>query len=167
MPASPLLTPSERRGSRSADPSVLKPQAGTLLLSVGVALLFSTLVDFGILWGLQYQPEPEWEFTALTTTVDQWSLIVIGITGIGAGLYLRQSHSVWSERLVTLLCLLSMTATALIGILLGLDFFPVRQALGQADRAQFYAIFTKSAVLTGIYTIALGIVGFRGIRIRS
>ena len=167
MPPSPILTPSERSGLRSSDVSALRRMVGTLLSCVGVALLFSTLVDLGILWWLQYQPDPEWEFTSLATTVDQWSLVVIGITGISAGLYLRRSTSTWSERLVVLLCFISVTATGLIGVFLALDFFPVRQTLDQPDRAQFYTMFTKSIVLTGIYTLALGIAGFRGIRNRS
>ena len=163
MPA-PVLTP---QGSpKSSDAYALRPLLGTLLYWVGIALLLGAVIDFGVLWAVQYQGNAQWEFAALTSTFDNYSLIVIALAALAAGMYFRDRSAVWGPRIVVILCFVFALLALLGAFLLVTDFFEVRTKIEQSARTAFKASMVKSFALSILYVIALTTAGFRGLKRR-
>ncbi|MEP6573895.1 MAG: hypothetical protein ABJD11_14420 [Gemmatimonadota bacterium] len=164
MPASPILTP--QGATRPLEARSFKPMVSTLLLGVGVALLIATLIDFGILWIVQHQSNSQWEFAALSTTFDNFSLLLIGLAAVAAGLHLGNAGSLLNQRVLTVIAFLLGLCAALGALLLVTDFFDVRNKVDGVTRDAFYTTMAKSVTLAVIYTITLFVTGIRGLRSR-
>jgi hypothetical protein len=162
MPASPILTP--QGATRPLEARSFKPLVSTLLFGAGVALLIATLIDFGILWVGQYQSNSQWEFAALSTTFDNFSLILIGLAAVAAGLHLGNSGTILSQRVLTILAFLLGLCAALGALLLITDFFDVRSKVDGVTRTAFYTTMAKSVTLATIYAVTLVVAGLRGLR---
>ena len=163
MSHTPLLAPSEV-GAPPRSSQSLKAVAGTLLLGVGVALLIGTLIDLGVLWLSQYEDSPQWEFSAIATTLDQYSLILVGLAGVASGLHLRGATGRFARGTVTFLCVLAMVAVIFLGLLLVTNFFAVRLTVEDDDRASLIAAAGKAGVIAAIDTLVLAAAAFRGLR---
>lgn len=164
MPTNPVMPSRSDSSAPRTDP---RGAIAGLLTGLGIALLVAAIVDIAVLWAIQREPNAQADFAAITTTLDNFSLIVIGLASLGGAILLREAGSgTGSLRVLGALCLIAGAVTGLLGILLLLDFFQVRGLMQGPARALFLATTAKGLALAGIYTLFLVAAGVRGLRAR-
>ena len=162
MPTSPILTP-PAEGHR-VELRSLRPFVGTLLLGVGIALITGALIDYGILWLLQFESNSQWEFAALTTSLDNFALILVGLAAWGGGLHLKDSHALWAQRFLGLLCILFGVLMFAALFFLVTDYFELHTSIEDLARPAFHASMAKATIQAAVYGMSLVVAGVRGIR---
>jgi hypothetical protein len=145
--------------------------AGNGVLAAGLIMLFGVLVDLGILWIAQRQGSPQWEFTAITNTVDSVPRLVFALGFLFAGLYLRGSRSVAAYRtLAGLLILVGLASVALAG-LLALSYFALGKLVTQPEvYTMLRSVAIKTIALCAVYavvSIPFGVLSLRRPRLES
>jgi hypothetical protein len=129
-------------------------------------LLLGSFIDLGVLWVLQYQPTPQWEFVATMNTLEAYTRFSIGIGLIYAALFIGRSASMWKYRLTAVFMLLLGIVGMVLGLVLLNDYFALSR-LTQDQTAGMGALVisvTKGVLLSGLITVLfvpLGILGLR------
>lgn len=160
MPANPVMP----TRSDSSTPRIdARGAIASLLTGLGIALLLAALIDIGVLWAIQREPNAQADFAALTTTLDSYSLVVIALAALGGAILLRDS-GVGALRVLGALCLIAGAIAGFVGVLLLLDFFQVRGLMQGPARSLFLATTAKGLALAGIYTLFLVAAGVRALR---
>lgn len=144
---------------------VKKRLAGHAALAAGVLMLLGSLVDLGTLWILQRESSPQWEFAAISNTVDAIPRLVFALSFILLALYFREQATSLGYRFVALGFLLLGVGSLVLGGLIAMSYFPLAQLATQPEvYAMLRSITIKTLALAGIYffvTIPIGIVGLR------
>lgn len=160
MPANPVMP---TRTDSSTPRSDARGAIAGLLTGLGIALLLAALIDISVLWAIQREPNAQSDFAALTTTLDNFSLVVIALAALGGAILLRDA-GVGTLRVLGALCLIAGAVAGFVGVLLLLDFFQVRGLMQGPARALFLATAAKGLALAGIYTVFLVAGGVRALR---
>ncbi len=160
MPANPVMP---TRTDSSTPRSDARGAIAGLLTGLGIALLLAALIDISVLWAIQREPNAQSDFAALTTTLDNFSLVVIALAALGGAILLRDG-GVGTLRVLGALCLIAGAVAGFVGVLLLLDFFQVRGLMQGPARALFLATAAKGLALAGIYTVFLVAGGVRALR---
>lgn len=100
------------RGSTREQERASSPAAWPVL-AAGAIMLLGVVVDLGVLWFLQHEGTPQWEFAALSTSMDSVPRFAFGLGFLFLGLHLRNSTSKLSYRVLgSLLLALGLVALA-------------------------------------------------------
>jgi hypothetical protein len=129
-------------------------------------LLLGSFIDLGVLWGLQYQATPQWEFVATMNTLEAYTRFSIGIGLIYAALFIGRSDSIWKYRLTAVFMLLMGIVAMVLGLVLLNDYFALSR-IAQDQTAAMGALVTSVteglllSVLITVLFVPLGILGLR------
>lgn len=157
MPRPQIIEP--KPSSRSVAGTDLGPITATLLIGGGLGILLATVLDLAVLWAVQRQATAQWEFTAVVTTLDHYSLLLIGLGAVLGGCYLRGVDRRWVAVGVGLMALVGALGAVGLGLLLAKDFLAIRKVVEPDAVASFRAAVFKGLSLAGIYTLTLGKTG--------
>jgi len=162
MPRPQIIEP--KPSSRSPSGTDLRPVTATLLIGGGAGLLLATILDWAVLWVVQRHGDAQWQFTAVVTTLDHYSLLLIGLGGVLGGCYLRGVDRRWVTNGVGLMALLGALGAVGLALLLAKDFLAIRRGIDPDAVAGFRAAVVKGLSLAGIYAFTLGQAGRRALR---
>lgn len=138
--------------------------AARTLWAAAIVYLVGSAVDLGILWIAQRQPGLQWEFVAVTNTVDAWPRLILSVALGFAAMFVGGSRSMLVQRLLaTLLLLLGLGAAAL-GALVVLNYLSVSGALQGGSGALVKSTAVKSLALCGLYFVLLVPAGILSLR---
>lgn len=132
--------------------------------AAGMIFLIGTVLDLGILWVFQRQPNPQWEFTALATTAEGLPRLVLALALLYGGLYTAASTSLLAYRLLALIAIMVALAGAAVGGLMLSDFFVLRRQVSAEGLWIFRSTVLKTVVLCGMYVFVLFPLGVLGLR---
>jgi len=131
-----------------------RPVAAALSVA-GLIFLIGSLVDVALLWTVQRQPNPQWEFQALATTAEGLPRVVRGLAPIFGAMYVRRSTSLIKYRLFGLLLVcLGLLGIAIAGLMVT-DFFALRSQVNPEARWLFRSAVLKTLLLSGMYVVFL------------
>lgn len=137
--------------------------ASRALWVAGLVYLLGSLLDLGILWLGQNTGNVQFEFVALTRTVEGFPRLFVATALIYGGLYLGGSHALWAYRaLAAWLLFLGVAALAVLA-LTGLNYASISGTVTEEGRALFRTSVVKTAGLSLLYVVSLlplGILGF-------
>jgi hypothetical protein len=136
----------------ATNPGLARPAAAALL-AAGLVFVAGSLADYVILWLINRQDGPQWEFAAVTTTVEGMSRIVLGVALVYAGLHLRARPSVWLRRALGAALLLIALAALVLAALMAMDFLALRNVVRPEAIATFRATTGKTLFLCAIYAL--------------
>lgn len=151
-------------------PDAFAQHAARGLWAGGILMLVGSFVDLAVLWGLQFQPNPQWEFVATMNTLEGYIRFAIGISFIYGALYLGRSSSLWKYRTVAAFTLLLGITAGLLGLVLLNDYFALARLTQDQTQAMGALVtsVTKGVMLSGLFAcvfVPLGIMGLRKPRI--
>ncbi len=154
--------------SRAAtgSPERLARHAARLFFAGGVVLLVGVFLDLFALWVFQRQDTIQWEFVALGTTTNSYTLMVISAALFYGALAANRTDSVAAYRVVAVAVLLMGLFGLAIGFLIGTNYLAVRSdARITADAAAvFKGLVVKSggvSLLFGGMMTGAGLLGLR------
>ncbi|HSJ13151.1 MAG TPA: hypothetical protein VK939_01975 [Longimicrobiales bacterium] len=135
------------------------------VLAGGIIMLFGVLVDIGVLWLLQRQATPQWEFTAIANTIEGVPRLVFGLGFLFAGLSLRGSTNALAYRgLAILLIGVGIFSIALAGLLV-LSYFALGKLVTQPEvYTMLRSVAIKTLALSAVYAfvaIPFGVLSLR------
>lgn len=153
IPTPIVVGGSKARVAYPADAFNRRVAAG--LSVAGFIFIIGSIIDVVLLWTVQRQPNPQWEFTALATTAEGLPRIVLGIALVFAAMYVRGSTSIVKYRLYGLgLIVLGLVGLAIAGLMVT-DFFALRSAVNPEARWVFRSAVLKTLLLCGMYVLFL------------
>jgi hypothetical protein len=133
------------------------------LFAVSAVLALGRIFDIGVLWILQRQNTPQWEFMALSNTIDVVPGLVLAAGVAYCALQIARSQSVVSYRLLAGCLILLGLMAAGIGAMLATDYL----ALAQYAQPRAIGILRSTAirgiVLSGMFFILLVPAGVYGV----
>jgi hypothetical protein len=138
-------------------------QAGLAMLAVGLVFFLGTVADLATLWVAQRQPSIQWEFAALTSTAEGLPRLALAFGALYLALLLRKSESLSSYRFIGIGMLLTGLASALIGVLIGMDYLALARQVAPEAAAVFRSSVAKTLALALTYTAVLVPVGGWGL----
>jgi hypothetical protein len=159
-----VLRPEGRQG----DPAPLVDwgrSAAWGVLAGGIIMLLGVMVDLGVLWILQHEPNPQWEFTAVANTVESVPRVVYGLGFLFVALHMMGSRRTgWYRVLGASLIAVGVLSIAL-AILLVLSYFPLSKLITQATvYTMLRSVAIKTIALCGLYAavaVPLGVLSLR------
>jgi hypothetical protein len=150
------------RGGHSA--MAYRVHAARALMAVAAIFGLGSVLDLGVLWGLQRQPGPEWEFGALATTVEGLPRIALAVGFAYGALMLNGTAGALWYRLLALVLLAVGVAGAVIGAMMLSDYFVLREIVNPEAVGLFRSSVFKTLALSGLYVLLLLPVGVLGLR---
>lgn len=157
------------RGAEKATPASAHPldrPAAAALIAAGLVFVAGSLADYFLLWVINRQAGSQWEFAAVTTTVEGMSRIVLGIALIYAGLYVRGRPVTWLRRGMGVALLLMALASVALAGLMALDFLALRNNVRPEAVATFRVTTAKTLFLCALYFIVAVPAGIASLRAR-
>lgn len=141
----------EERGAVRKAPVDWSRGTALAALAAGFIMLLGVLLDIGVLWLLQRQDSPQWEFTAITNTVESVPRLVFALGFLFLGFHVRGTAGIgWYRTLSLLLILVGVFSIALAG-LLALSYFQLGKLVTQPE---VYTILRSIAIKTiGLSTV--------------
>lgn len=128
--------------------------AALAVLAAGMIMLFGVVVDLGVLWLLQREPSPQWEFTAITNTVESVPRLVFAVGFLFIGFHLRRTVGLgWYRALSVILILVGLFSIMLAG-LLTLSYFALGKLVTQPEvYAMLRSVAVKTIGLSAVYAL--------------
>ncbi|HEX9728994.1 MAG TPA: hypothetical protein VGA37_10860 [Gemmatimonadales bacterium] len=123
-----------------------------------------TTIDSGVLWLAQHQPTVEWEFVALTRSIDAVPRAVLSVALVYAALFFGGRSSMLGYRLVAAALLLIGTISAALGAMLVMDYFIIVDSVAPDAVAVFRSTVFKALALVTMYVAVLFPLGLLGLR---
>lgn len=141
--------------------------ASRALWVAGLVYLLGSLLDLGILWIGQNAGNVQFEFVALSRTVEAFPRLFVSTALIYAGLYLGGSRSLWTYRLLAAwLVALGLAALAVLA-LTGLNYASLSGSVTEEGRPLFRTSVIKTGGLSLLYVVSLLPLGFLGFSTRK
>jgi hypothetical protein len=130
-------------------------RAGIALFAVSAVLAAGRLFDIGVLWVAQRQNSPQWEFMALSNTLDVMPGLVLAVGVAYCALQIMGSTSLVGYRLLAAVMVLLGLGSAAIGAMLATDYFAMvryadARALGLLKTTAF-----RGMILSGMFFLLL------------
>ena len=128
-------------------------------------MIIGSSVDLGTLWLLQRQPGPQWEFVALSRTVESVPNFAMGVAFLFITLHLfeAKSRSLYSMAAVVFIGL--GVASAGLVTLMGLNYLSLVPSINPEALPTFKSSALKVLTLGALYVVVLfpaGVLGLRG-----
>jgi hypothetical protein len=172
-----VITPGSKPAGASApqpDRGVLARRVEVVLFALGAILSAGFAIEMVSLWGRARLGLPEWEYGALTETIEQLTVPTLGLGFLILAWTLRTWRlpaAKWSARLQRLgfgALLTVVPAVALLTFaLLTLAVVSMKGSVPPEMYGPFMARYLKSGGLTALYVIALVPAGLKGLRGRT
>lgn len=143
------------------------PHAAAVLLCTAGVLGVGALFDLGILWLGQREASPQWEFMAISNTLDAVPALVLALAIAYAGLVLRRSPSTVGYRLLAVFLLLVGLVSAGLGIVLLTDYLSLSRLVAPESQELLRSTTTKGLLLSGLFSLLLVPTGALGLRRRG
>jgi hypothetical protein len=161
-----ILGSREGKGRAPVPADAFRKHAGLGFAAAAALFFVGSVIDLVVLWVLQRQSQPEWEFIAITRTVDAYPRFVLAIALLFGALYLSQSTSLLWYRLGAAAMLTLGVAAVFLGILMVMNYFALASlAAGQTDAlAMLRSSAFKAVSLSGIFALLLIPLGAMGLR---
>ena len=141
--------------------------AGLVAVAAGLIYLIGHALDFGILWVLQRQPGLQWEFVALTRTVDAFPDLIVATALLYVGLQLGGRLGPVSNRLLgSLVVFLGLGGLAIMALMV-LNYLGMRSSIAPTAAATVQSAVLKTLCLAALYAVVLipaGIISLRAQR---
>jgi hypothetical protein len=134
------------------------------MAAAGILFLVAGLLDVAILWMMQRQPQPLWEYQALANTVNGLPGFVLGAGFLFGALHVSGSTSLMSYRLLALLLIGIGLGGAAAAALMASDYFILVSGVGPDEMALFRSVAFKTIALGGLHAIVLVPLGVLGMR---
>lgn len=155
------------RAERGPDPDVaatVSDAASVAMLAAAGALLLGSLVDLIVLWAVQRQTTPQWEFLALLDTVEAIPRMVTGLAFIGGALYFRRTASLLGYRLIALGAVLLGLVGAVVAGMIMIDYLALSRIESAATEGPLQGVALKGIALGVLYLLILTPLGVLGTR---
>lgn len=140
-----------------------RPHVGGVLWAISGVVGLGSLLDLGILWLRQREGSPQWEFMAVSNTLDAIPTLVLALGAAYLGLLLRRPESALGYRLLACLLMLVGLLSALLGALLVTDYFSLSQVLTPESRDLLRSTTLKGLLLSGLFFFLLVPTGLLGV----
>lgn len=141
--------------------------ASRALWVAGLVYLLGSLLDLGILWIGQNAGNAQFEFVALTRTVEGFPRLFVATALIYGGLYIGGSDALWAYRLLAVwLLVLGLAALAVLA-LTGLNYASISGSVTEEGRPLFRTTVIKTGGLSLLYVVSLLPLGFLGFSTRK
>jgi hypothetical protein len=160
-----IVGPPVERYAPSIAPSLERPVVAALF-AAGLVFIAGSIADYVILWLINRQDGPQWEISAVVTTVEGMSRILLGIALVFAALYVRGRPSIWLRRVLGIGLLSTAFAGLVLAALMAMDFLALRSLVRPEAMATFQAATAKTLFLCGLYIILTGPAGVIALRTR-
>jgi len=137
--------------------------AGMMLAITGIVFLVGTAVDLGVLWILQRQETIQWEFVALTRTMDGFPRLVLAAALLYAGMSFTEGWNRTRKAVSSFVVVLGLAAGG-IGVLIAMDYTSLAEGINEQARPALRSSALKTLVLSGLHFLVLlpaGVIGFR------
>jgi hypothetical protein len=134
------------------------------MAGAGFLFLAAGLLDVVILWLMQRQVQPLWEYQALANTVNGLPGFALGAGLLFGALYASGSTSLLSYRLLALLLIGIGLGGAAAAALMASDYFILVSGVGPDEMALFRSVAFKTIALGGLHTVVLVPLGVLGMR---
>lgn len=155
------------RASRPGRPSSHQPFGKVAALGMWAAgglLLLGSLVDLGILWIVQHQRNPQWEFVAIASTLEGLPRFAMALAFFYAALYLRRSTSLAAYRTLSAGVLVVGLVGGGLGVLALMDYLALSSMVAGVPESLIRSTALKAVALGGIFLLLLVPLGLLGLR---
>ena len=157
----------EGPSNRSEAESLFATPTSRAVIVAGVAYLLGSVVDLGILWIGQRQPGLQWEFVAITNTIEAWPRMILALGLIYLGLHISRSRSQTMQRLLAGSLLVLGLGALVLGVLMTLNYLQVSGNLEGDGLSLVRTAVLKTLLLCTLFVTTLIPVGALGVRGRS
>ena len=163
---SPIITDTAPSDARRVGPdrSGFERHAALGLWAAGLVLILGTVIDLAILWVLQRQAVPTWEFVAISNTLEAYPRLVLGFGLLYPALFFQRWGSVGGYRVLSSLLFLLGIGAAVLGVLEVTDYFVLRAEASPQTLPFLQSTAMKASALAGIFFLVLATVGVLGWR---
>jgi hypothetical protein len=135
------------------------------VFAAGFVMLVGSLLDVGILWVLQRQSNPQWEYVAVANTMEAVPRLVLGLGLLYAAAYLGGVASLWIYRvLAVFLVLLGLFSMACGALILSSYLALAKVVTDPEGHLVLRSVAIKALGLSSLYVAVLIPVGIWGMR---
>lgn len=165
-PRSPIVADaSASQSTRTpSDRSAFERHAAIGLWAGSLVLILGTAVDLAILWVVQRQAVPTWEFVAIANTLEAYPRIALGLGLAFPAIHLQHWGSRGAYRVLASLLILMGVAAAALGVLEMTDYFVLRAEASPQTLPFLRSTALKAATLGGMFFVVLTTLGVLGWR---
>ena len=149
-------------GGSAREELAFAPAVSRALLVAGLVYLVGSLVDLGILWFAQRQPSLQWQFLAITNTVEAWPRMVLAIGLLHVGLHVGGSNSAPFYRSLGVLLAVMGALAAVMGVSMALTYARVSGDVTGEAAVVLRSSAIKTELLCTLYVVTLLPVGLMG-----
>lgn len=138
-----------------------------VLWAVAIIYLIGTILDLGILWVLQRQDNVQWEFVAVTRTVEGWPRMILAVAAAFLALYVRGNSSRIAFGLLGAVLIVLGLGGAGLGALAVMEYLPLHRMAEGAGADMLRSSTVKTLTLSALYFLLLvpaGVLALRGPR---
>ena len=129
-----------------------------------ILMIIGSTVDLGTLWLLQRQPGPQWEFVALSRTVESVPNFAMGVAFLFLTLHLFQAKSRRLYSMAAVVFISLGVASAGLVTLMGLNYLTLVPNINPEALPTFKSSSLKVLALGGLYVVVLLPAGVFGLR---
>jgi hypothetical protein len=161
-----LVKEASSKTATAVAPERLSRHAARLFVAGGAILLFGVMLDLFTLWVLQRQDTVQWEFVALGTTTNSYTLMIVSAALFYGALAASRTESVNAYRLVAVGVILMGLFGLTIGFLIGTNYLAVTRDARIAPEAAalFKALVVKSGGVSLLFATGMLFAGVFGLR---
>jgi hypothetical protein len=139
--------------------------AARALMAAGLLFLIGSLADLILLWTVNRDAgNPQFEFTALSLTVEGTPRIALAIALIWGALHIRGATSPLIQRVLAVSLILLGIGGAIVGAMMISDFFVLRGSIQPGETRAFTSVVLKTLTLSALHLVLLVPVGVLSVR---
>jgi hypothetical protein len=161
-----LVKESSSKAVSTVPPERLARHAARLFMAGGTILLVGVALDLFALWVLQRQPTVQWEFVALGTTTNSYTLMIVSAALFYGALAASRTESVNAYRAVAVGVILMGLFGLIVGFLIGTNYLAVSKDARIAPEAAslFKGLVVKSGGVSLLFATGMLFAGVFGLR---
>jgi hypothetical protein len=144
-----------RRFGTDLNVQAIGRRAGVALFAVSAVLSMGRLFDIGVLWIAQRQNTPQWEFMALSNSLDVMPGLVLAVGVAYCALQVMGSTSMLGYRVLAAIMILLGVASAGIGVMLATDYFAMLRYADARAIGLLRSTAFRGMVLSGLFFLLL------------
>jgi hypothetical protein len=135
------------------------------VFAAGFVMLVGSMLDLGILWLLQRQSNPQWEYVAVANTMEAVPRLVLGLGLLYAAVYLAGVGRMWVYRaFAATLVFLGLFSLACGGLILTSYLALAKMVTEPEAYAMLRSVAIKALGLSSLYVAVLIPAGIWGMR---
>jgi hypothetical protein len=124
--------------------------------AAGLVILLGSILDLSILWFLQRQNGPQWEYVAFANSIESMPRVLIGLGFIGLALYLRDAGSMIGFRIIGAVLLMFGILSITAGFLMVTSYYALVQNVTEPQAyVMLRSVAIKAVALSGLYACVL------------